>query len=283
MFYRCEAHGQANLLLAKEYERISKLKGTRFCNEIMGHVKGCIYYHFPVLSNPSYSALHWLLCYNKGCTQHHLGKSQHNWIPREPKILAKPMYKCPTGKEGCKYAYDNYYYPYHSYLKDRHCKVPECRRHKQDFTLFMKADWHDYILEWWEYYEQHQEEVQLAATNRPTAIVILRKLDGQDAKILLDSGASENFIRETFLKQHEIKATATRRISTIQGINSNILYYRLVWKTEPILLKSGDYEKKISFREALLQGGYYNAVLGLEWLKNDNLAIYWDTGWVISQ
>jgi hypothetical protein len=50
----------------------------------------------------------------------------------------------------------------------------------------------------------------------------------------------------------------------VRGINSNILYQGPVWKTEPIQLKSGDYKKKISFREALLQGGFYNAVLGLE-------------------
>jgi hypothetical protein len=282
-FHQCEIHGKANLLLAKEYERVSKSKGTRFCNEVMGHVKGCICYHFPALSDPRHSALHWSLCYDKGCVRHHQGKQQHNWIPREPRILAKPMYECPTGKEGCECAYDNYHHPYHSYLKDRHCKVPECRDHKRGYTPLTRNDWRDYFLGRWEYYELHREEVQLAATNGPAAIVILGELKGQTAKILLDSGASENFIREAFLKQHGIKTTATGRLSTVRGIDGNILYQGPVRKTEPILLKSGDYEKKISFREAPLRGGFYDAVLGLEWLKDDNPLIYWDTGRVISQ
>jgi hypothetical protein len=56
------------------------------------------------------------------------------------------MYECPTGKEGCECAYNNYYYLYHSYLKDRHCKVPECQDYKQGYIPLTRNDWQDYFL-----------------------------------------------------------------------------------------------------------------------------------------
>ena len=57
MFYNYLKHEKINIILAEEYKQVFKLKGTRFYNKKIGHVKDCLYYHYPRLSNIQHSAI----------------------------------------------------------------------------------------------------------------------------------------------------------------------------------------------------------------------------------
>jgi hypothetical protein len=113
--------------------------------------------------------------------------------------------------------------------------------------------------------QRHTKEAQLAATTGPAAIVILAEIKGNPARILLDSGASENFIGEDFISEHSIMTPGTGMIRTIFGVDGKAIHQGPVKAAGEVPLQSGNYETRMNFRVTTIQKRYYDAVIGIIW------------------
>ncbi|EED15764.1 hypothetical protein TSTA_008890, partial [Talaromyces stipitatus ATCC 10500] len=136
------------------------------------------------------------------------------------------------------------------------------------------------------YYNRHQEEPKVmiaTATETDTdykTITILTKIQGKDIRILLDSGATGNYISQKFIHLNKIPIKTTDEWTKIVGIDRETITKGYKKKTSGILMRSGKYATTITFDIAPMDTQYYDAVLGMAWLKEQNLIIDWASGTV---
>ena len=108
--------------------------------------------------------------------------------------------------------------------------------------------------------------------NKATPLVFEGELAKVWVKILLDSGASSNFISQEFLDQHQLSMKALPRIQTIFLADGS--QNTCTTKTTSIKLQIGSFQDKIqAFPLDLSQ---YDLILGTPWLIKHNPQIDWE-------
>jgi len=111
----------------------------------------------------------------------------------------------------------------------------------------------------------------------------LLKLDGliedRPATILIDCGASSNFIDEEFVRRQGITTELINRSdeSSIKLANGDKV--RIMLKTPSLRLCLKNYSVNVNFTVMKLNG--YHAILGMPWLITENPKIDWASGEII--
>ena len=100
---------------------------------------------------------------------------------------------------------------------------------------------------------------------------------GKPAQILIDSGASQNFLDKDFVQKHHLKIFKNSGQPTVEMANGEALSCE--GKTKDLDLKIQDYQVKTSF--SILPLGKYDAILGKPWLFDANPTINWRKNQVI--
>src|ERR1051325_6007759 len=97
------------------------------------------------------------------------------------------------------------------------------------------------------------------------------KINGDNAWILIDSGASQNFVNEKFIQENDIPVdkTTSRTIELADGSKQVASY-----ETKLYNLKIGNYKTKC-IKERLVKLDKYDVILGKSWLYNANPIIDW--------
>ena len=130
-----------------------------------------------------------------------------------------------------------------------------------------------------------EEELEIAAATttsgskqaRESLIKYQGTISGKTAKILIDSGASQNFLNKDFVKKHHLKIIKMPNQPTVDMANGEALSCE--GKTKELELKIQDYKVKASF--SILSLGNYDAILGKPWLYNANPTINWHQNQVV--
>ena len=168
------------------------------------------------------------------------------------------------------------------YLK-RKTTCPECKEvHQRYFPRCPSLPDEEYTPgeEW-----PTEEEVAAAAASAPVTNTQAREtliryqgtIAGKPAQILIDSGASQNFIDQDFVKKYRLKTFKTSSQTTVNMANGEPL--TCGGKTKDLELKIQDYKVKASFN--ILALGKYDAILGKPWLFDTNPTIDWRKNQVI--
>ncbi|KAK9233759.1 hypothetical protein V1525DRAFT_132725 [Lipomyces kononenkoae] len=106
-------------------------------------------------------------------------------------------------------------------------------------------------------------------------IMIFATINGKNARVMIDSGATSSHINESFVRRHEIPALQTEEWVTITGFNGEVMREGYKRKTLKLTMRSGRYTTKIAFDVTPLDERAYDAILGMTWLKDQNPVIDW--------
>lgn len=96
-------------------------------------------------------------------------------------------------------------------------------------------------------------------------------INGHTANILVDSGATHDYISSNFIKKHEIVTSVQKRDSTVALADGTTVKTSEV--TGSLKVKIQHFTDKVKFHVFPLSG--YDAVLGRPWLYRHNPAINW--------
>ena len=93
-------------------------------------------------------------------------------------------------------------------------------------------------------------------------------------QVLIDSGASSNFIDQEFAKIHQIPTKIKKIPEKVECIDGSLLSSGLVThETEPLLVQYGDHKEYITFY--LITSAHFPVIFGISWLKLHNPTISW--------
>ena len=93
----------------------------------------------------------------------------------------------------------------------------------------------------------------------------------QSAKVMIDSGATGNYMNPTFKEQLKILGIKKATPEPISGLNSEDLGGHLTDESGFVPMAVMGHLESINFNVTPL--GQYNVVLGILWLRNHNLTI----------
>ena len=277
-YHKCRMHGQANVPLARQYEQISYTRGVRLCNDILGHVRNCSCLYYPTLGGNYHYGVHWSTCYDQSCQLHIANKERTGWFPRTPGILDEPKMECPLEWIGCQCVCEEATHPFHDYIQEAECQVRGEEGHP--YHLHGKGVERFFELQR-QYYQRHMvptEIIAMTLTAVHQTITILATIGKANARILLDSGATNNYISQRFVDSNQIPTVTTKEWVQVVGINGQILTKGYKEQTEDTLVKSGKYATTLAFDIVPMSDQYYDAVVGMAWLKEQNPIIDWTTG-----
>jgi transposase InsO family protein len=112
--------------------------------------------------------------------------------------------------------------------------------------------------------------------DKSTLILLEGNVNSYYARILIDCGASHNFISEDFVKNHHLQTSCITRVSVTvaNGIISYIDQALVNFE-----LKLGNFDDKITsaYVFPVKSDANYDLILGLPWLFNNNPHIDWQT------
>ena len=96
-------------------------------------------------------------------------------------------------------------------------------------------------------------------------------INSSSVKILFDTGATNNFLSQTFVQKHQIKTkTVTGKSIALAGRESKPLH---ALNSCIVFVKVGEYSQYIQFYVADI--GNYDAILGMGWFEQEKPAITW--------
>ena len=98
----------------------------------------------------------------------------------------------------------------------------------------------------------------------------------QSAKVMIDSGATGNYMNPIFKEQLKILGIKKAAPEPISGLNSEDLGGHLTDKLGFVPMAVMGHLESINFNMTPL--GQYNMILGIPWLRNHNPTIKWKTG-----
>ena len=98
----------------------------------------------------------------------------------------------------------------------------------------------------------------------------------QPTKVMIDSGATGNYMNLSFKAQIGILGTEKAQPEPISGLNGEDLGSHLTEESGLVHMAVLGHQEWINFNVTPL--GQYNVVLGIPWLRNHNLDINWKTG-----
>jgi hypothetical protein len=127
------------------------------------------------------------------------------------------------------------------------------------------------------HYAQESNQVGMSST-RQQLITVSGTVEGVAATMLVDCGASGNFIDEEFITQHGIATEKldSKETSIVRLANGTIV--NIDRKVKDASVSCGPYASRLDFTVMKLNG--YHVILGLPWLIKERPLVEWHTGTV---
>jgi transposase InsO family protein len=122
-------------------------------------------------------------------------------------------------------------------------------------------------------------EQHLAATAWGTHVKITANIAFRPARVMVDSGASGNFMSPQYKQQRKIQGVEKPQPTPITGLNGESLGPGITHESGTLPMVIGDHFETINFDITPLGG--YDVVLGVPWLKKHNPAIDWRVGNIV--
>ena len=119
--------------------------------------------------------------------------------------------------------------------------------------------------------EGEDEDVFSVRVGHRKLLKLKGTIGGKGALILVDSGASSDFISETFVARHHLPATQVEQRQTVTLADGSKCETAKV--VEEVGVQMGEYKDCLSFLSLPLTG--YDAILGMPWLEKNNPKIDW--------
>jgi len=110
-------------------------------------------------------------------------------------------------------------------------------------------------------------------------LVFQGRINGKQARIMLDSGASHNFVDTQWIHSNELFSTTKPHPGAGTVSMANGTEERNSRFLEEATLELGKYTTKLNFD--VIKVERYDAILGMKWFKEENPTIDWDAGQVI--
>jgi hypothetical protein len=105
---------------------------------------------------------------------------------------------------------------------------------------------------------------------------IVANILNQSAKVMIDSGATGNFMNPAFMKKLGILGKIKAVPEPIAGLNrENLGTLSITTESGPVLMVMIGHLECLNFD--VMPIGWYDMVLGIPWLRNHNPAINWNT------
>jgi hypothetical protein len=148
-------------------------------------------------------------------------------------------------------------------------------------TPYRLKEWSAHLRIWVDQYtdrrvvELLREPKEICATPGPGQIVIDMKLRGRDIKVMIDSGATGNFMSPKTLARINIpiRSIGAYLLQTVDGTNVNHNEGIINKATIPSKLRTDGHTSEVQFDIAPI--GDTEAILGMPWIKEHNPEIDW--------
>ena len=123
------------------------------------------------------------------------------------------------------------------------------------------------------YYQQPNWRQQLAATEHGFHLNLEARILGQLTKVMVDSGATGNFMNPRFQQELGILGIEKPEARPIAGLNGENLGTHIKTESGYVHMAVMGHNERINFNMTPL--GQYDVVLGIPWLRNHNPVIDW--------
>jgi hypothetical protein len=279
----CPMHGKGNMKIAEEYERLSHTRGTNLCDGAWGHVRNCSCVYFPQCGGLIHADLDWTLCFDLDCDRHWKDKNHWGWIPTKPRILNVPNFDCPFDYEYCDCVNTEIGHPMHYRIAKEDCRSYDCLSHR-GLRTETPEQWDDHFKHVQRYKDQHRRQYRIAVTmeHRGDSMTLETTINKHKARILVDSGATRNYIDQKFIEQHNLPFKQTKEWAEVVGANGETIIEGYKKKANATV-RSNNYYAGITFDIAPLNSEYYDAIVGMSWLKQFNPIVDWEQGKITIQ
>ena len=138
-------------------------------------------------NHPQHDKVPWIACYTNACDKHFNEKAVVQYWPKQP-MKARPT--CPYADPTC--ACSRYpQHPDHASMHWTKCFKPMCLVHRDDVKQFNPSPKIYQILSW-------EHITQLTATQHGFHLNLKANILGQPTKVMVDSGATGNFMNPRF-------------------------------------------------------------------------------------
>lgn len=126
------------------------------------------------------------------------------------------------------------------------------------------------------FYNSRIRETQLGTVTKPKKdlLTVIGRVGNKPAKILVDSGATDNFIDPGFAKEARIKVEKYEPNTQMVKLGNGSIT-SIEGKTENVDIRVRDWATPIVMEVLPLNG--YDAILGMPWLKSNNPDVCWKT------
>jgi gag-polyprotein putative aspartyl protease len=277
--YDCPTHGKHSKYRGNVIS-VSRSNGNYYCFKTeMGHLRNCLCTNVDT-TYPAHSEIPWMVCYDLNCDYHKAEKERNGYMPEEPKIVEKARHWCPYRILDCTCIS----YPGHEKHKSLNwttCYDENCQTH---YSSKMDNSWIPQPRGMVKHENLTIKENRVRESKRNEAIEHLRgtdgshlfvmtKIMGQDARILIDTGATANYVDRRFAKRANIEMKKLPQARLLRGLVGE------AGKLEEMInanIKIGDCET--NFEAYVTEFPSYDAVLGLPWIRKHNPVIDWQTG-----
>jgi hypothetical protein len=113
---------------------------------------------------------------------------------------------------------------------------------------------------------------------RKESIILHTTINKHEARILVDSGATMNYIDRGFVRKHQLPYKQTQEWASIVGFDGETISKGYKQKIKDATVRSDRYRASIIFDLAPLNTECYDAIVGMDWLKRFNPIIDWNKG-----
>ena len=245
------------------HDELAKLEHKRHSNPHgQCDYEWCLCAHFR--THPRHKELPWIVCYDMHCKQHNAEKAASGYTPKIPKSVDGWGTTCPCWDLQCSCrSYPQH--PGHDSVIWMQCYDNKCERHYDDkfINAYLPAPPpYERAPNW------RKRENQLAATKWGTHIKFIAKVNGQAARVMLDSGSTGNFMDPQFQQKLGIEGISKANPEPISGLNGEDLGKQLTIESGPLPMVVSSHFERINFD--VTQLGRYDIVLGIPWLRDHN-------------
>jgi hypothetical protein len=224
-----------------------------------------------------------MVCYNTDCSHHKAEKERNGYIPEEPKIVEKARGWCPYHILRCACIS----YPGHEMHKSLNwtmCYDEYCQTHyssKRD-NLWTPRPYgrvkHESLAIKEERVRENTGKIieHLRGTDG-SHLFAATEIMGQDAQILIDTGATSNYVDRRFAERVNIEMKKSPQAISLRGLAGDAGNPEEMIDTNS---KIGDCET--NFVAYVTEFPRNDAVLGLPWIRKHNLVIDWPLAFPVS-
>jgi hypothetical protein len=142
--------------------------------------------------------------------------------------------------------------------------------------------WNEHFDAVHRYWNQHRPQYQVAVTMeyRKESIILHTTINKHEARILVDSGATMNYIDRGFVRKHQLSYKQTQEWASIVGFDGETISEGYKQKIKDAMVRSDRYRASIIFDLAPLNIECYDAIVRIDWLKRFNPIIDWNKGMI---